>query len=263
MVELGFLVEPKKLDAFCSKVGGKPIFLREKIDAVICEFCDEECVFLLQLYAPDDQISEAYHRAVYIYICQCNNVKVFIQKASQDEKVEEHQTEIEQSQTKSEAKCETGNGAVSQSNGEFSEVESKISELPEFEIETFTEVIPEEELLDNQVRVLASQLDTDADEKYEARDKIFERFTNIIQLNPQQVIRYTLDEEYLPINKNEPVFHCDLCSKEMNVEFQIMPQMLNYLENVSDFGCIYVYSCFFGCASQEGKASVQYFDNEV
>ncbi|XP_064469519.1 programmed cell death protein 2-like [Ornithodoros turicata] len=80
-VELGFIEkrEPWALASkyFPSKVGGKPAWLSLKdipgVNQVICKNCGEPCVFLLQVYAPIDDIGDAFHRTLYVFICLSQN----------------------------------------------------------------------------------------------------------------------------------------------------------------------------------------------
>lgn len=81
-VDLGFveIVEPWKLLShfFPSKVGGKPAWLAldnlPKADQLRCGKCGKVCVFLMQVYAPADQLNpSAFHRTLFIFICQDPN----------------------------------------------------------------------------------------------------------------------------------------------------------------------------------------------
>ncbi|CAN7992111.1 unnamed protein product [Ixodes hexagonus] len=76
-VELGFLekCEPwvVKSKYFPSKVGGKPAWLHLKNipdgEHLSCQNCGEPCVFLLQVYAPIDDIDSAFHRTLFLFVC--------------------------------------------------------------------------------------------------------------------------------------------------------------------------------------------------
>merc|ERR1712070_178139 len=57
------------------KVGGKPVWLNPEnlpnpTETLICKSCRKPMVFLLQLYAPINDIPSAFHRALYLYCCR-------------------------------------------------------------------------------------------------------------------------------------------------------------------------------------------------
>ena len=77
-VDLGFFesdYEPWELESrhFPSKVGSKPAWLDMKhlpsFDTMKCPQCEEPRHFLLQVYAPDNNVSEAFHRTIFIFLC--------------------------------------------------------------------------------------------------------------------------------------------------------------------------------------------------
>lgn len=77
-VKLGYLEKPSNLltlrrDYFPSKVGGMPAWLDPlqlpSSDTLTCTNCDQPLIFLLQVYAPIDRISHAFHRSVYVFVC--------------------------------------------------------------------------------------------------------------------------------------------------------------------------------------------------
>jgi pre-rRNA-processing protein TSR4 len=55
------------------KCGGRPIWLNlldiPHPDDLKCKHCQQPMAFLLQVYSPLDQPPEAYHRALYVFIC--------------------------------------------------------------------------------------------------------------------------------------------------------------------------------------------------
>ncbi|KAF9151268.1 Programmed cell death protein 2 [Linnemannia schmuckeri] len=115
-------------------------------------------------------------------------------------------------------------------------------------------------------------------------DSAFLTFQKRIALYPDQVLRYARMEYEL--TNPEPLYVSDIgipkaghipacpdCGQERTFEFQILPQMLNYLgidhsaEDALDFGTVLVYSCKENC-HVEGKhyqpeiAIVQYFSED-
>ena len=84
-VELGFLEPPQDVgvgmhatldyrDWDGGSVGGKPSWLDPsclpKPSSFRCESCGEPLTFLLQIYAPLDDIAGAFHRSVYVFCCR-------------------------------------------------------------------------------------------------------------------------------------------------------------------------------------------------
>lgn len=93
-IDLGFVqtCESWRLTSrfFPSKVGGKPAWLELKNipgkNDLECEYCNDACVFLCQIYAPYEEDAKAFHRTIYVFICknvdccrpnQNGNLKVF------------------------------------------------------------------------------------------------------------------------------------------------------------------------------------------
>jgi len=78
-VDLGFIetdYESWEVESrhFPSKVGGKPAWLDLKHlpspDTINCPYCHQPRVFLLQVYAPDNDVSDAFHRSIFVFICK-------------------------------------------------------------------------------------------------------------------------------------------------------------------------------------------------
>ncbi|GAB5354341.1 hypothetical protein AAMO2058_000110500 [Amorphochlora amoebiformis] len=116
------------------------------------------------------------------------------------------------------------------------------------------------------------------------QDKLaFERFQALVSANPDQVLRYASNEEGKEgKNKSamspgplwistkgqaqaESVPVCKGCGKKRQFEFQIMPQLLNYLnvdpaqKNSLDWGVLAVYSCPKSC----GDGNKGYFEEHI
>lgn len=89
-IDLGFAqpIDPKlrwklKNKFFPSKIGGKPAFLAlkglPKNNTFKCVKCDQMMRFLVQIYAPIDDIDNAFHRTLYVFCCpndDCSHFKV-------------------------------------------------------------------------------------------------------------------------------------------------------------------------------------------
>jgi len=56
------------------KVGGKPIWLNPRDlppqKLLLCPSCQDPLSFVLQIYCPLDEPEEAFHRALYVFVCQ-------------------------------------------------------------------------------------------------------------------------------------------------------------------------------------------------
>ena len=81
-VDLGFLetdYEAWEVESrfFPSKVGGKPAWLDLKylpaVSEMLCPDCQMPRKFLLQVYAPDNNSSQAFHRTIFLFICTTNS----------------------------------------------------------------------------------------------------------------------------------------------------------------------------------------------
>lgn len=76
--DIGFVAEcePWLLESrfFPSKIGGQPAWLNLKdlptANQVKCRNCEKPCLFLCQIYAPDEDIPEAFHRTIFVFICK-------------------------------------------------------------------------------------------------------------------------------------------------------------------------------------------------
>ncbi|XP_062542166.1 programmed cell death protein 2 isoform X1 [Armigeres subalbatus] len=92
-VDLGFLEPCEEWllanKFFRSKVGGKPAWLELKNIPIpkdlLCDGCEEPCIFLCQVYAPLEDQEKCFHRMLYLFVCsnascyqvnQSKNIKV-------------------------------------------------------------------------------------------------------------------------------------------------------------------------------------------
>uniref|UniRef100_A0A4X2LVJ4 Programmed cell death protein 2 n=1 Tax=Vombatus ursinus TaxID=29139 RepID=A0A4X2LVJ4_VOMUR len=136
--------------------------------------------------------------------------------------------------------------------------------FPEYEvvIETEDDCIPEglekcenSELIGNMDEALEAELDSIA--KHESKeDKIFQKFKTHIALEPDQILRYGrgidpiwISGENIPQEQDIP--NCP-CGARRIFEFQVMPQLLNYLKadrlgRSIDWGTLAVFTCVENC----------------
>ncbi|GAA5805217.1 programmed cell death protein 2 [Helicostylum pulchrum] len=75
--QLGYAEDPETpltAETFPNKSGGKPAWLNPETiltaEQVTCGNCEQPMSLLLQLYTPEDQPAEAFHRAVYVFCCK-------------------------------------------------------------------------------------------------------------------------------------------------------------------------------------------------
>uniref|UniRef100_A0A2K6TRA8 Programmed cell death protein 2 n=1 Tax=Saimiri boliviensis boliviensis TaxID=39432 RepID=A0A2K6TRA8_SAIBB len=137
--------------------------------------------------------------------------------------------------------------------------------FPESEIviETVDEMLPEvvekedySEIIGSMGEALEEELDSMA--KHESReDKIFQKFKTQIALEPEQILRYGrgitpiwISGENIPQEKDIP--DCP-CGAKRIFEFQVMPQLLNYLKadrlgKSIDWGILAVFTCAESCS---------------
>ncbi|XP_061397399.1 programmed cell death protein 2 [Musca vetustissima] len=101
----------------------------------------------------------------------------------------------------------------------------------------------------------------------EVDDKDFRKFRKECAAAPRQVIRYMRKGAPLWIaNKDkikdvlENIPACSICGTPREFEFQIMPQMLNYLQDSSlDWGVLAIYTCPNSCPLPGGKGYTEEF----
>lgn len=113
-----------------------------------------------------------------------------------------------------------------------------------------------------------SELERYAQRSDEIDDKYFEKFRKECEVSPLQIIRYKRNGEILWISEPKMTLRaqlasvplCELCGEKRAFEFQIMPQMLNYLKDSSvDWGVIAVFTCPKSCPLPKEKGYVKEF----
>uniref|UniRef100_A0A2L2Y6Z8 Programmed cell death protein 2 n=1 Tax=Parasteatoda tepidariorum TaxID=114398 RepID=A0A2L2Y6Z8_PARTP len=92
----------------------------------------------------------------------------------------------------------------------------------------------------------------------EKKDKAFNKFQKRVKLEPEQVLRYQkggvplwVSSENVPSENDIP--NCS-CGAKRHFEFQVMPQLLNYLSLDSvqesiDWGTLIIYTCSASCSA--------------
>ncbi|XP_052501643.1 programmed cell death protein 2 isoform X1 [Budorcas taxicolor] len=136
--------------------------------------------------------------------------------------------------------------------------------FPEFEIviETEDEITPEVVERDDESEIIGTMGEAHEEElesmaKHESReDRIFQKFKTKISLEPEQILRYGrgiaplwISGENTPREKDIP--DCP-CGAKRLFEFQVMPQLLNYLKadrlgKSVDWGVLAIFTCAESC----------------
>lgn len=91
-------------------------------------------------------------------------------------------------------------------------------------------------------------------------DETFSQFRLIVDAYPDQILRYDRGGSVLYISSENQVSEIPICSEcngERQFEFQIMPQLLNFLNfevalKCIDWGILAVFTCKRSCASKNG-----------
>ncbi|CAH2075297.1 unnamed protein product, partial [Iphiclides podalirius] len=87
-------------------------------------------------------------------------------------------------------------------------------------------------------------------------DKLFNKFSKRISRHPEQVLRYDRGGKPLWITGNTEnivsIPKCQYCNGERQFEFQVMPQLLNFINvgidfNSIDWGILVIYTCKESC----------------
>ncbi|XP_078038492.1 zinc finger protein RP-8 isoform X2 [Augochlora pura] len=275
-VDLGFV---EKCDAwrlesrfFPSKVGGKPAWLNLKDipgeKNLRCEYCQEPCIFLCQIYAPYEDNETAFHRTIYVFICkkpECcklnenGNLKVFRSQLprtnefySSEPPVEEPDWRTDININKWVKTCE----GILRYKSEKEEIEKYENMLENGETGTFQNEDVQSELLS-----MANQKE----------DEIFAEFRLTVDKYPDQILRYDRGGKILYISgesKIDEVPKCLECNQERQFEFQIMPQLLNFLNledtlKCIDWGILTIFTCKNSCTSKNGYSAEYVWKQDI
>lgn len=102
----------------------------------------------------------------------------------------------------------------------------------------------------------------------ETDDKQFHKFRKECDKDPKQVLRYKRNGKVLWIANTDKTIQtqldsipkCMLCGEQRVFEFQIMPQMLNYLNDSNvDWGILAIYTCPKSCCLPADTGYVEEF----
>ncbi|KAI3635742.1 hypothetical protein MIR68_006380 [Amoeboaphelidium protococcarum] len=267
-VVLGFVdtERPDIKDFTVSKLGGLPIAPKDqnnvvKLDPCKCGRCGKLMNLLLQLYAPDDEVDNyAFHRVIYVFVCRDSTCMI----EGRNEAIR-----VIRAQWAEDVICDS-----------FEDMSDLVSDSPYQE----SYILSEEESsinidnADDIARALAAQklntpVNTDdinnddtmeeCEDSETGVDRMFLKFQKRIRNDLDQVLRYArsvdclnpeplyVSEQNIPQQKSIP--QCLNCKSERTFEFQLMPQILNYLgldhrdTKSLDFGSIMIYTCSQSC----------------
>ncbi|MGH0127977.1 UNVERIFIED_CONTAM: hypothetical protein FKN15_064387 [Acipenser sinensis] len=248
-VELGFVEESESFclrsKQFHSKVGGRPAWLSQSglpsPSELCCLKCGQPSAFLLQVYAPIPRQARSFHRTCFVFCCK--NTACY---------------------SHNDSRCFKGVVGVSLLDHKFLFLEYEVvTEPEELQLEADSDgQIEEEQLKESEppasdVLESMDEKDLEAMAKHESKEsKVFEKFKRRTAIEPEQVLRYCrmgrplwVSDENVP--KETDIPNC-LCGAKRLFEFQIMPQLLNYLKVDSpdasiDWGTLVVYTCAESC----------------
>ena len=274
---------------FPSKVGGKPAWLiPEFMPEVKCDSCSKDMTFLLQVYAPDSDREDAFHRSIMIFTClgcrcffKCFRAQLPRFNSFYPTEIKSsHEVPLEDAKLDSQC-CESCGSKIHTS--------LTCRPLPEFglEIEEIDEInmdededgdsSDEDDLVDEanqRIQHLAvdSEMTLDDSEtslfddftetalENDASFRMFKRFVDEAPVN--QVLYYCAGGSPLWLSDEkqllEPPSDCEYCLGKRRFEFQIQPQLIYHLMkrlkgfpmNAAPFewGVIAVYTCTNNCS---------------
>lgn len=246
-------------------------------------------VIIMQVYAPIDNLSQAFHRSFFVFVspegnrlsepgavralrCQLPRKNPFYNfhpplpseinpPPLTDEQIEHVRLRDpwwpEQSNSIGSPLLFSEQEVVVEAEPDDEKVHSMVKPpLPDLQRVKNAESVDESELPGEVLDVLEAAT-TPAQRQFAA-------FSARIARDPAQVLRYCFEEGASPLCPGpEPVPSassvppCQICGAQRRFEFQIMPQLLNHLgidaedESGPDFGTIAVYSCPNSCCQSE------------
>ena len=273
---------------FPSKVGGRPAWMiPENIPAVSCDSCRNPMTFLLQLYAPDSENPQAFHRTLMVFCCL--SCRCFLKCIRTQISLENKFYPTEMISLK---EAPTSDPAIEnqccESCGSLSHIGSVCRSLPEYglSIEEIDEIdmrddeddddddedmVHEENEKAGQI-CAKSEMTIDESEEdlfneftetsidHDASFRIFKKF--VTEVPTDHVIYYSIggtpiwitDQNQMP----GPAPACEHCKGPRQFEFQIQPQLIYHLMkrlrgfpmNAAPFewGVVAIYTCKANCS---------------
>uniref|UniRef100_A0A0D9VT24 Programmed cell death protein 2 C-terminal domain-containing protein n=1 Tax=Leersia perrieri TaxID=77586 RepID=A0A0D9VT24_9ORYZ len=280
-VTLGFLEKPKHpglllRHLFPSKAGGIPAWLDPvnlpSGNSRCCGFCGEPLQFALQIYAPLEDNSAAFHRTLFMFMCPsmacllrdqheqwkhrqgspCRSVKVFRCQLPRSNAF--YSSEPPKHNSSDKPLCPGVPASKS-----WPEYEIAIDYEGAFDSDSCDEsnskslVMQRPGKPDDMMQSWMDQFEADAD------NKCWASFQERISRAPKQVLRYCRESNAKPLwalsagcPSNADIPSCSYCKGPLCYEFQIMPQLLYYFgvknePDSLDWATVVVYTCQGSC----------------
>ncbi|KAI9582731.1 hypothetical protein GQX74_011948 [Glossina fuscipes] len=270
-IELGFL---EKIDGgwlsnryFPNKVGGKPAWLHlddlPAQEKMICKKCEKPKAFLLQpaILPKEHKLCLACGCKSSVKCDYCEGYYCSFVHRDLHKPVCSKIGGIESCDRLSIVEFDEWEIVKDSMNDE-----EDITEPHAVEEQKFSKAIEE---LSKSCKTLTFQNLPDSDlEKYAANselmdDKFFFKFRKECNKEPEQIIRYKrnglplwiTDVQKTVASQLKEIPLCEYCGGERKFEFQIMPQLLNYLNDDGiDWGTLAIYTCSRSCPLPVGYA---------
>lgn len=237
---------------FPSKIGGTPSWLFNKplsADSVRCSVCSKISKFLLQFYSPEDEISDAFHKAVYVFVCEACSFYSSFRIGFREDFI---------SSSASPGCC------VCNLKADFQCSACKKSFFCSKEHQLLNPCCPHEKSLSFPLLPIES-LEIESESEDEVEEEIIldnrppienDPFHVTLACSPHQVFRYLRYSEEKPLlPKNTPLpsmaFNCDSCDAIMEIEFQLTPQLLHFCQIDNDWSTILCFTCPRECKPGE------------
>lgn len=259
-------------------LGGNPIWLvpikNENEVNLNCSKCQRKLSFLLQIYAPKDKITTAYHRCLYIFICLADHESEVRIIRQQLPKQNEFYPKTFTKQTLPD-QIELIYGPII--------CDQQIIEIESEDIEQFKLPKEDKSLIDSSLNKKPDENDSDASLEQENlndmakilyekatidNDPEFQEFSERILYYPDQVLRYSTNPLIgLPLILNrsslklETLQLCSNCKSKLEFEFQIMPQIFNLFKEKHinlQFDSIFIFSCSLSCETTTKQTDIYF-----
>lgn len=288
--------------AIFSKVGGCPTIglgLNNNfsyLSQTTCGICNGPLQFLLQVFHDKDDLKKIPTQATLVFICSKMTCLQEDQHQQYKQLEENPRRSIKALRVHSpHILCSTSENEVQKGTSSGLEDETKV--WPEMELfidkEDNTNPIEYEDSSDDTVEVspttndvlpnpLEDPLQTESDDEFESAifketqdlsldEQVWEKFMATIARAQDQVLRVSNSLQAMPLwlslqgqpnDSNIPT--CIHCGQQQHFGFQIMPQLLSFLDldddpNSLDWGTIVIYTCKHGCLQSLGSSYVEDF----
>jgi pre-rRNA-processing protein TSR4 len=247
-----------------SGVGCFPSWLStESLPLISCDRCGNcNMSFLLQIYNPTED-SFAFHRFIYVFIClnNCGSIKAY---RSQLPRINEFlPAQAEHSSTSVSPSVSTSSHTFCQKCGFLCNEKSPCNRrvFKHYKLEIFQErtdtsddgelsakqLIKELEQLDSLPQLAAEDELNDEDLNFSSRanDPSFDKYQTFMEINDSPAVIFGDEPVYLTESRNFNPTKCENCGKPRKFEFQVTSSIISLLglDDLVDFGSIYVYTC--------------------